>query len=353
MPNSVDRTFNYDQLNNDTAVFVQNQTSEIRSLIKRTGQDIIEIGRRLIEVKEKLQHGQFKQWLEAEFAWDERTARRFMSVPRAFKTDKLSDLNIAPSALYILAAPSTPQQVKDEVLALAQDGTNITHKVAKEIKEKYTKGRAVDKTKVSPKDNDDVSNTSSANSPETVISKEDIQISSSNRQTVLKVIPKQEANEIMPLKRPQKINPPSVEDSRVNESEMWWKMGTKHLLYFGHFSSSQFLDYLPENVALSLYFPLSQELNLNFPINAKSTLVLHSIYQNVDPKTWRSLFINILELYTESEEIVVFSFLPDPELIFLSDKLGCRCIIAEPRRDKCQDMLSLWQERGGSVANMR
>lgn len=78
-------------------------------------------------------HGYFGEWLKAEFDWTERTARRFMAVADSFKSDKLSDLDIAPSALYLLSAPSTPEEVREEALDRAEAGEPITHAIAKEI----------------------------------------------------------------------------------------------------------------------------------------------------------------------------------------------------------------------------
>lgn len=60
--------------------FPQTKTAEIRILVKQTAQGIIEIGQRLIEVKEKLGHGNFLPWIRDEFGWSDETAHRFMNV---------------------------------------------------------------------------------------------------------------------------------------------------------------------------------------------------------------------------------------------------------------------------------
>ncbi len=51
----------------------------------------------------------------------------------AGKFNNLLDLNMAPSALYMLAAPSTPEPARLEAVARASAGETITHAVAKEI----------------------------------------------------------------------------------------------------------------------------------------------------------------------------------------------------------------------------
>lgn len=95
--------------------------------MRRTAQDIIEIGQKLIDVKQHLGHGKFGLWLRLEFEWTDRTARQFMRVAEAFKSENFSDLDFAPSALYLLAAPSTPDEVRREALERAYQGESITH----------------------------------------------------------------------------------------------------------------------------------------------------------------------------------------------------------------------------------
>ena len=104
--------FDYSCLDRETCTQIQVYAVEIRSLMKRASQDVVVVGQKLIMVKEQLPHGQFGPWLRAEFAWSERTARQFMSVAEAFKTVNFADLVVAPSALYVLAAPSTKVKVE-------------------------------------------------------------------------------------------------------------------------------------------------------------------------------------------------------------------------------------------------
>jgi hypothetical protein len=123
----------YASLNVETRIIVQQRTSEIRTLMRRTAQDIVEIGLKLIEVKARLGHGNFYTWLRAEFGWSESAAVKFMQVAERFKSVNFTDLNIAPSALYLLAAPSAPDSALDEALLRAEEGEQITHRMAQEI----------------------------------------------------------------------------------------------------------------------------------------------------------------------------------------------------------------------------
>ena len=43
---------------------IEKTTAEILMLKDQTAQNIIEIGKRLIKVKENLQHGEFTEWLK-------------------------------------------------------------------------------------------------------------------------------------------------------------------------------------------------------------------------------------------------------------------------------------------------
>jgi hypothetical protein len=88
----------------------------IKGLIRRTVQDVIDIGLALIRQKEALPHGTFRPWIEAEFAMSEPTAQRMMSVAREYGGDKsLIVRDLGTSALYELAAPSTPPEVREEI----------------------------------------------------------------------------------------------------------------------------------------------------------------------------------------------------------------------------------------------
>ena len=103
--------------------------------MKRTVEDIIEVGKDLLAVKEALPHGAFGKWLSAEFGWTERTARNFMAVAEWFgpKTEMIFDLRIAPTAAYLLAAPSAPDEARQAAIERAESGGTISATVAKEI----------------------------------------------------------------------------------------------------------------------------------------------------------------------------------------------------------------------------
>jgi len=127
------QSFDYTALNAVTKIFVQDKTKEIKRLIRRSAQDIFDIGQGLIEVKERLGHGSFRRWLRTEFTWSIPAANKFMQVAQKFKSINFIHLDIAASALYLLAAPSTPEEARQEALERAFQGERITSGKAKEI----------------------------------------------------------------------------------------------------------------------------------------------------------------------------------------------------------------------------
>ena len=132
MPQLIAKEFDYGPLGESARIAVQQKTAEIRSRMNKAARNIIEIGERLIAVKEQLPHGQFRHWLKAEFGWGKTTAHRMMKVATTFKCPNLDHLTVSPSALYRLASDNTPQEVRDQFIHNAQDGKTVTYAEVKE-----------------------------------------------------------------------------------------------------------------------------------------------------------------------------------------------------------------------------
>ena len=126
--------FAYSELDAETSRVIQQRTDEIKALMRQAAEDVITIGRKLAEVRERLGHGRFLDWLDAEFGWHRSTAYRFMQVADAFSTVEISQFEkFAPSALYLLAAPSAPETARAEALERAMAGEAITYSQARTI----------------------------------------------------------------------------------------------------------------------------------------------------------------------------------------------------------------------------
>ncbi len=140
--------FDYGDLDSEVRIVVQKRTDEIKSLVRQTARGIIDIGHKLTEVKQQLGHGKFRNWLKVEFKWGVWTAAKFMQVAGRFKGVNFTHLNIATSALYLLAAPSTPEVLLQEILKRAEQGENITHAKIKAIVEQYKKAANLETNKL-------------------------------------------------------------------------------------------------------------------------------------------------------------------------------------------------------------
>lgn len=133
-------SFEYKLLSDKTRTIVWQRTSEIKSLMRLTAENIISIGQKLTEVKEQLEHGTFQSWLRTEFEWSEQTARQFMQVYRWSRTLENKNFvfsQLGTSALYLLAAPSTPPEARKEILDLVEIGEKVTYTRTKTIVDRH------------------------------------------------------------------------------------------------------------------------------------------------------------------------------------------------------------------------
>ena len=114
---SAELYYDYNQLPSEHREAVRRSARIIKPLLKRTAEDIFIIGGELRAVKEMLPHGKYTEWLGVEFGLSERMAQHFVNVRERLgpKSEKFSVL--PPSTLYLLAAPSTP----DEAIAVVEE----------------------------------------------------------------------------------------------------------------------------------------------------------------------------------------------------------------------------------------
>jgi hypothetical protein len=104
---------------------------QIRRLGKRAFEDIVEIGRLLVEAKGLLPHGNWLPWLAKEFGWSPDTALNFTRIHELAKNRNFRNLNLPLSGAYLLAAPSTPEAVRDEIARRVDAGETISVAVIK------------------------------------------------------------------------------------------------------------------------------------------------------------------------------------------------------------------------------
>ena len=311
--------FDYASLDQTTARFLLQETKEIKTLMKRTVEGIIETGERLQKVKKRLKHGEFMTWIEKEIKCHYSTALHFMRVWETFGEHKeqIANVGINVSVLYLLSAPSMPEQLRTEIIEMAKSGNPVSFAEAKRLKKEYTERK-----------NDD----SFTKKQETITT---INVTADSASTQL---------ETSQLKSTEKQQIVGVIPSAKPEAK-FWKLG-KHLLYCGSAQDREFRARLPETVSLNIGFPDSQSWSLEalFPIAAKSTLVFHTVFQDLDLVTLRNIVQKSIELCTEAGEEILFSFLPYPEILILADKLNCQCYITEHNLKRCQDIIYIWEK---------
>jgi hypothetical protein len=99
----------------------------IKTLGRRMVEDTLDIGRRLSECRRLVRHD-WAGWLHRELGLSDRAALNFMRVYElaAARSENFSDLDLPVSGLYLLAAPSTPESVRDDVFRRAALGEAIS-----------------------------------------------------------------------------------------------------------------------------------------------------------------------------------------------------------------------------------
>ena len=140
--NDVTVAFEYNDLPEEVRDAVREQAQEIRSLWKGAVNNFIEIGSKLVEVKRQLGHGHFCAWVKAEFGWSHSTALNYMRTSETFGGQIHNGCEFSLTALYLLAAPSTPEAARQEALDRAGDGEQIDFNKASQIVQTH-KGEAV------------------------------------------------------------------------------------------------------------------------------------------------------------------------------------------------------------------
>ena len=321
---------------------IHQEANVIKLKMKRSVSDIIDAGKRLHAVKKKLPHGYFKKWIETELGCHYTTGVNLMRVADVFgdSQGKVSNMGVAASILYFLATPSTPKQAREKVIQLIEDGENISYAETKKIVREYRKNQD-ENSYISDKVNSKIEieatggEKNTDNTIDNTIDNIDSQKekdSAQNKQQILKVIRQQpEARSITELK---------------NEQNKWYKLG-KHLLLNGYPNSESFHKRLLMPISLTIAFPDSSDWSKDkiIPSQTRSVSVFYSPYQDLDLLPLKTMVANAIELCTEEGENVVFSFLPEPEMLLIADSLGCKCIVAEPNPQRCHRILSAWETK--------
>jgi uncharacterized protein YukE len=100
----------------------------IAELGRQTVKNVVEIGRRLSECRALLKEDQqWRAWLKNQLRLSPQTAGRFIQVYElSGDVPRLERLELPVSSLYLLAAPSTPPEVRAEIIERAEAGEQVT-----------------------------------------------------------------------------------------------------------------------------------------------------------------------------------------------------------------------------------
>lgn len=302
--------FDYTQFDKDTSQFLQGEAGKIKGLLTQTIESIVEIGSRLIEVKKSLKHGQYRQWLHSEFEMSIRTADNFTRVARCFNDANFSELDIAKSALYLLAAPSVPDEAREEALDIAKN-ERVSQRKATEIIESHKNSLTEDSSPIPP--------------PQKV-----------------KTGQRYRRKETKKKSKDTTSRSTSRKDLQVSKGEVW-SLGRYHRLFCGSATSQKFQQLIPKGISLVIYFP--NDANgwpTSIPDNVNTVWSFYTALEDFHLDHLRESLESCISGTTDPGETVVMLGLPHPSLFILIEQLEVSCICAEADPNICTDAVTAW-----------
>ena len=112
---------------------LERATAKILMLKEQTSQNIIEIGKTLIEVKENIGHGNFSSYLEKQVEFSHYTANRFMKIASEF-SNSTAMCNLNSTKLFLLAG--LDEEDRQEVIQENNLEDMTTRQLEQVVKEK-------------------------------------------------------------------------------------------------------------------------------------------------------------------------------------------------------------------------
>lgn len=110
--------FDYEQVPPDRRGFVFQKTAETQWLLKRSTEDIVKIGKNMLDIKAALPHGMFTKLVESEFGMTDRNARHFMAIADKFgKTERRSVLGMGLGVEVLRELATASDETIDQVLS--------------------------------------------------------------------------------------------------------------------------------------------------------------------------------------------------------------------------------------------
>jgi len=298
--------FDYESLDQAHRLVIQEHTGEIRKRLRRSAQDVWEIGQRLADVRSRLKYGQFLAWLKAEFGWSQRTAYNFINVYETFgdRFAKLATVDIATSVLYKLAAPSVPDELRAQVLDAAEAGEKITHKSIQSTLKQRKKSEEPPAPAAQP----------SAPAEPRV-----------KKPEIISVIPK--STQVI------EISPEDQSTTSLKITSGWYRLGTQHWLFCGDTASASFVKTTPQaKLAIAI---TTEDWAHDWLIEQADSVVILP-----EEDTSLATLKELLTLLSKSGDTIIFPWLPLPEMIGVAHRLGRVVYAGDSNLERCQQVIT-------------
>ncbi|MEO1590893.1 MAG: DUF3102 domain-containing protein [Cyanobacteria bacterium J06632_22] len=308
---SITALFDYDSLEATQRSIIQQRTGEIRERLRRSAQDIWEVGQKLSDVRSRLKYGQFLTWLKVEFGWSQRTAYNFIKVYETFgdRFANLAKVDIATSLLYQLASPSVPDDLREQVIEAAKKGKKITAKELRStIKQrKQLKSAAIEERPAQPE-------------IVTVIA-QDANESTGSTNAISAIQPRPTLQSIAnPIKVP-------------NVKSGWYRVGQEHLLFCGDTASRDFVQQMPPaKLAIAV---TGSDWDHDWLIDQIDSVVVVP-QGEFTVETLEQL----LQMLSKSQDWVVLPWLPQAEMIGIAHRLGRRIYAGDIDLARCRSAIA-------------
>ena len=310
--------FDYASLGLVQQQHIQQKTVEIRERLRRSAQDIWEIGQRLVEVRSHLKHGQFDIWLKAEFGWSRRTAYNFISIYETFdKSATVAQMNATMSALYLMSAPSTSENVRSEILEREQQGERITRKM---VRDAVRKEQRIQTRKSLVQGN-------------SVPLNETLSTLSGLRQ---KSVPSatEPPNAIVQRSTPEIIAViPKATQTSHQVYPGWYQLGLQHQLFCGDTAQAKFFNRIPYT-ALILGIT-SDDWDHDWIIERADNIIIlreSAIAQNSVER--------IISTFSKVGDVIVFPWLPYAAMVAMANALNRKVLAGDPNPQRCAQAIA-------------
>jgi len=317
----INALFDYDSLDAGQRTIIQQRTGEIRERLRRSAQDVWEIGQKLSDVRSRLKYGQFLAWIKAEFGWSQRTAYNFINVYETFgdRFANLAKVNIATSLLYQLASPSVPEELRAQILRAAEQGETMT---AQELRATIQRRKRLKSAAVGsePKEKKGQAKKRKATSR----SAESKDRKNRTAPDIITIIPQSvkssegESGNTVQNNVPELIVEPG-----------WYQLGGQHIVFCGDTASQPFISWAPTaELAVAL---TSNDWSHDWLIDQADNIVVLPV-AGCDNKKLKQLLL----LLSKPGDVIIFPWLPHAEMLATAHSLGRSVYAGEANVERCR-----------------